>query len=49
MPHVFRCLWRPEEDIGSFGAGVIGGFELPAWVLGTELWSSGRAESILNI
>lgn len=21
--------WRPEEDIGSFVAGVIGGLELP--------------------
>lgn len=29
MPHMVRCLWRPEEGIGSFGAGVTGGFELP--------------------
>lgn len=39
MPHMFRCLWRPEEDIGSFGAGVKGGFELPD-VGALVLWKS---------
>ena len=27
MAHVGRCLRRPEEGVGSLGAGVIGGGE----------------------
>lgn len=30
-----QYLWRPEEDISSSGAGVIGGCERQ-WVLGTK-------------
>lgn len=51
--HVCVCLWvvyatecgcpqRPAEGIESPGAGVIGGYELPAWVLGTRLLTSTR-------
>ena len=37
-----------EENIRFLGAVVTGDCELPAWVLGTELWSPERAASVLN-
>jgi len=37
-----------EGDLRSLGAGVTGGFEDLMQVLGTELWSPGRAASALN-
>ena len=43
MPQMCGCSMR--EDIGSSGARVTGGFELPARMLGTEPGSSARAPS----
>lgn len=41
-----QFLWKPEaSDPWSWSHRQCG---LPDWVLGTELGSSGRAESILN-
>jgi hypothetical protein len=42
---LYGCL-RPEEGIRFTGAGVTGGVSCLAWVLGTELGSSGRAMSV---
>lgn len=33
---------RPKDSFGSSGAGVMGGCELPMWVLETESLSSAR-------
>lgn len=38
--HVFGCPWRPEEGVGSLGAGVASGSEPLDMVLGTELGPS---------
>lgn len=35
--------WRPEEGVELSRAWVMGGHELPSVVLGTQLWSSGKA------
>lgn len=42
-----RCLWRSENGIESFGAGVIGGFPPLMWVLGSK-WSFATAVSTLS-
>lgn len=42
--YVYRYLWRPEEGVGSFGAGC----ELSDMVLGLERWSSGTAGRSFN-
>lgn len=36
-----------EEEVGVPGAGVMSSYE-PAWVLGAELWSSGKSASALT-
>jgi hypothetical protein len=38
--HLFRCLWRLEEVIGSYRAGVTSGCELSDVVLGFKPTSS---------
>lgn len=43
-----QCLCRPEEGIGSPRIGITGDWELPCWVMGTELRSSKRPASALN-
>lgn len=50
---MFECFHlcvptKTEEGAGSPGAGVTGGCEPLAWVLGTKLGTSGRATSALN-
>ena len=34
--HLCECPWRLEEGIGFFGAGVIGGCELPNADVGNQ-------------
>lgn len=43
-----RCPGRPEEGVGSLGAGVIGGCEPPMWVQGATLRSCGSTASALS-
>lgn len=50
---VWLCAQRSGKGVGvpwagSIGAGVVDGWELLMCVLGTELWSSGRATNGLN-
>lgn len=43
-----RCPWT-QDGVGCPGAGVIGGHESPAWVLGTDTGeSSARTVQVLN-
>lgn len=43
-----QCPTRPR-DVSSSGAGVPGGFVTCLfWVMGTKLWTSARAASVLN-
>lgn len=46
--HVWACIQRPEEGVGSVGTGVTGGCEKPDWVLRTKLQSPARAAKALN-
>ena len=46
--HIPIHLQRPEKCVGSPGAGVEGVCELPDEVLGTKLWSSAKAASVLD-
>lgn len=44
---VYLCLWRSEEGIGFFGAGITDGCEPPGMGVGTEPESS-RTETFLQ-
>jgi hypothetical protein len=48
--YTLKCSWphRSEEDICSIGAGVTLAWLGLAWVLGTRLFSFGRAEVLLT-
>lgn len=38
--HEYGCFWRPAEDVGLFGIGVVSHL---TWVLGAEFWFFTRA------
>lgn len=51
---MYMCLHRSvhlcgsEEGIRSSGVGFIGGFELPVWMLGTELGPLWKSSTYLD-
>lgn len=44
---VYTCPRKPEDSIGSLGAEVLVIVSCQAWILGTELHSTGRANTTL--